>query len=88
MRSPTDTPRDSIANTSARPIYRIGGSIVPPRDSTLALSPESRLREQDVERDADDNGPKPSTSQPVTPSVATRTIRFPDELHPAARDDQ
>lgn len=62
------TPTNVSGSTSARPIYRIGGSVIPDRNTV----------EGGLSRDAP---PGAESSMPGTPPNVTseRTIRFPDE---------
>ncbi|KAM7206257.1 Sodium/hydrogen exchanger family domain containing protein [Rhypophila sp. PSN 637] len=78
------TPATETSPTSSRPIFRIGGSVIPP-PKTPEIGPggdPADMRDTvepgtGMERSSEPQARKP---EPVTPGLAPRTIRFPDEV--------
>ncbi|KAI1337256.1 Sodium/hydrogen exchanger family-domain-containing protein [Xylariaceae sp. FL0016] len=69
-----NTPTQS-RSTSTRPVFKIGGSVIPPRDNRPANPPTPRERiEMEGNTDGSSTEPTPTDNNP-----ANRTVRFPDE---------
>ncbi|KAI0181375.1 Sodium/hydrogen exchanger family-domain-containing protein [Hypoxylon sp. FL1284] len=85
VNTPTD-PRNASRSASARPVFRIGGSVIPePAAARPPVSQLSSAEDEAMPREHLDAGVKypgreaSAAGRPPSPGVPSRTIRFPDE---------
>ncbi|KAI0025736.1 Sodium/hydrogen exchanger family-domain-containing protein [Xylariomycetidae sp. FL0641] len=77
-----NTPNES-RSTSARPVFRIGGSIIPSRDADKAATPSAPGNGMEL---GDQTPGAASSSNLQSPTFPNRVIRFPDEDEPRPGD--
>ncbi|OIW27537.1 hypothetical protein CONLIGDRAFT_436831 [Coniochaeta ligniaria NRRL 30616] len=78
----TSTPMTG-QSTSSRPVYRIGGTVIPKRSGSPVLTTRQRTARNgdvhDTDPDSSPGTPGPTSMSPALPGPPGRTIRFPDE---------
>ncbi|KAH8907149.1 hypothetical protein BR93DRAFT_896662 [Coniochaeta sp. PMI_546] len=70
-------------SSSNRPVYRIGGTVIPKRSGSPVLTTRQRTARtgdaHEIDPESSPGTPRPTSTAPALPGLPGRTIRFPDE---------